>query len=64
MAAPRTARWPRAYILRTSDDGASWAQVAELVESDAQGAAGDGAKVVALAGDFVAVGCSQKNRND
>ena len=50
-----------AYVLRTSDDGASWAQVAELVESDAQGAAGDGAKVVALAGDFVAVGCPQKD---
>jgi len=45
-----------AYVFRTSDDGASWAQVAELVESDAEGALGAGAKVVAIAGDLVAVG--------
>lgn len=41
-----------AYVFRTSDDGASWAQVAELVESDAEGALGAGAKVVAIAGDL------------
>ena len=45
-----------AYVFRTSDDGASWVQVAELVESDAEGALGEGAKSVAIAGDFVAVG--------